>query len=111
MKQKKDTTVLSTTEIFRVEYKYGFFERFMVQTYSGNPPFYYILKEGDRCPVETSNSDINVIINFVKRSINLEKNRLKHITHPPVKEVHEYCILKEEELLNKLVAYKAKYNL
>ena len=100
--------VLNTEEVFRVTYEIedgfdGEVHRLMKQTYNDKPPFYFRVKGHDFTNVETSNRDLQEIIEYYERSYKIDMQNVRGWQkRATTKQIAEYCANKTKEFLDKL---------
>ena len=99
-------SIISTKEMCRVTYDNGDYMKLMRQTYTCEPAFYYVTES--HLPydmsVDSSNNNLQVIIDYFKRRIDIEKKAIDNLptNNIEVQKVHWHCLSVAQKFLKKL---------
>lgn len=99
------TQDFTKAELFSITDRYGKIERLMVQNSKGSNPFFYMeLIDGRFSKTPSSRSGtIDDILAFYSRQISSYNEML---TTDKVREIYQYYIDLETDLMNRIAAYK-----
>lgn len=105
-------SIISTKEICRVTYKGDDYIKLMRQTYTCEQPFYYVTEShlSYDMSVDSSSSDLQVIINYFKKRVDIEKKAIVNLStnNGEVRKVHEHCLCICQQFTKKLVELAPK---